>query len=90
MENQEIFIQEKTSYLDYAIEGKASVWRYIAGTFSILFIWLIIGGFATAFLLIILAVLQGLNLTDITQLIFDPSQLGYIPYFLVLNVGFLF
>jgi membrane protease YdiL (CAAX protease family) len=90
LENQEIFIQEKTSYLDYAIEGKASVWRYIAGTFSILFIWLIIGGFATAFLLIILAVLQGLNLTDITQLIFDPSQLGYIPYFLVLNVGFLF
>jgi membrane protease YdiL (CAAX protease family) len=90
LENQEILIQEEPSYLNAAKEGKASVWRYIAGTLSILFIWLIMGGVATAFLLIIFAVIQGLNLTDITQLIFDPSLLGHIPYYLVLNVGFIF
>ncbi len=90
MENQEILIQEEPSYLDAAKDGKSSGWRYIAGTFSILFIWLILGGIATAFLMIIFAVVQGLSLTDITQLIFDPSLLGYIPYYLVLNTGFLF
>ena len=90
MENQEILVQEEPSYLDAAKDGNSSVWRYFAGTFSILFIWLILGGVATAFLMIIFAVIQGLSLTDITQLIFDPSLLGYIPYYLVLNLGFLF
>jgi membrane protease YdiL (CAAX protease family) len=90
LENQEIIVQGEPSYLDAAQQGKASAWRYIGGTFSIIFIWLIIGGVATAFLLIVFAVIQGLNLADITQLIFDPSLLGYIPYYLVLNVGFLF
>lgn len=89
MENQENLVQQP-SYLDAAGLGNSSVWRYIAGTLSILFIWLIIGGVATAFIMIIFAVFQGVNLVDITQLIFDPSILGYIPYYLVLNIGFIF
>jgi membrane protease YdiL (CAAX protease family) len=89
LENQEDFVQP-LSYLDCAKQGNSSAWRYIFGTLSILFIWLIIGGFATAVLMIIFAVFQGLDLADITQLIFDPGLLGYIPYYLVLNVGFIF
>ncbi len=89
MENQENIVQQP-SYLDAAGLGNSSVWRYIAGTLSILFIWLIIGGVTTAFIMIIFAVFQGVNLVDITQLIFDPSILGYIPYYLVLNIGFIF
>ncbi len=89
MENQENSGLQP-SYLDGARQGNSSVWRYILGTLSILFIWLIIGGVATAVIMIIFAVFQGLNLADITQLIFDPSLLGYIPYYLVLNVGFIF
>jgi membrane protease YdiL (CAAX protease family) len=90
LENQETLFKEEPSYLDAATDGNSSIWRYLAGTFSILFIWLILGGIATAFFMIIFAVIQGLSLTDITQLIFDPSLLGYIPYYLVLNLGFLF
>lgn len=81
---------EPTSYLDLARQGHGSVWRYAAGTFSILFIWLIIGGVATAFVLIGLGLFQGVPLLDLAQLVLDPSLLGYIPYFLVLNLGFLF
>jgi hypothetical protein len=83
-------IENNLSYLDAATQGNSSVWRYIVGTLSILFIWLAIGGIATAVLLIIFSVFQGLNLTDITQLIYDPNLLGYIPYYLVVNVGFAF
>ena len=81
---------EPTSYLDLARQGHGGVWRYAAGTFSILFIWLIIGGVATAFVLIGLGLFQGVPLLDLAQLVLDPSLLGYIPYFLVLNLGFLF
>ncbi len=83
-------VLDDPSYLDEATQGKSSIWRYIAGAFSILFTWLIIGGVATAVLLIALGIIQGLPLTDLTELIFDPSLLGYIPYYLVLNLGFLF
>ncbi len=86
----EDYIEKDPSYLDAAIWGNSSVWRYIIGILSILFIWLAIGGIATAVLLIIFSIFQGLNLADVTQLISDPSHLGYIPYFLVLNVGFAF
>ncbi|MBE9473943.1 MAG: hypothetical protein IMY85_03565, partial [Chloroflexi bacterium] len=89
MENEE-YIEKNPSYLDAATQGNSSVWRYIVGTLSILFIWLVIGGIATAVLLIIFSIFQGLNLADITQLIYDPSLLGYIPYYLVINVGFAF
>jgi membrane protease YdiL (CAAX protease family) len=78
------------SYLDAAKWGNASVWRYILGSFLILFIWLIIGGVATAVLLVAVGIFQGLPLEDLTQLVFDPSLLGYIPYYLVLNLGFFF
>jgi membrane protease YdiL (CAAX protease family) len=81
---------EPTSYLDLARQGHGSVWRYVAGTFSILFIWLIIGGVATAFVLIGLGLFQGVPLLDLAELVLDPSLLGYIPYFLVLNLGFIF
>jgi len=78
------------SYLNEATQGKSSVWRYIVGTLSILFIWLIIGGVATAILLIGIGIFQGVPLLDLPQLVLDPSLLGYIPYYLVLNAGFLF
>ncbi|MCJ7534469.1 MAG: CPBP family intramembrane metalloprotease [Anaerolineales bacterium] len=93
MENQEQDqdnILVESSFLDEATQGNSSVWRYILGTLTILFIWLIIGGIATAVLLIALGIFQGLELMDLTQLIFDPSLLGYIPYYLVLNFGFFF
>ena len=47
------------SYLDQAKSGNASVWRYLSGTFLILFIWLILGGIATAVLLIGFGVFLG-------------------------------
>ena len=81
---------QPTTYLDQAKQGHGSVWRYIAGTLSILFIWLIIGGVATAFLLIGIGIYRGVPLLDLAQLVLDPSLLGYIPYYLVLNAGFLF
>lgn len=81
---------QPTTYLDQAKQGHGSVWRYIAGTLSILFIWLIIGEVATAFLLIGIGIFQGVPLLDLAQLVLDPSLLGYIPYYLVLNAGFLF
>jgi membrane protease YdiL (CAAX protease family) len=89
LENEE-YIEKNPSYLDAATQGNSSGWRYIVGTLSILFIWLVIGGVATAVLLIIFSIFQGLNLADITQLISDPSLLGFIPYYLVLNLGFAF
>jgi membrane protease YdiL (CAAX protease family) len=81
---------QPTTYLDQAKQGHGSVWRYIAGTLSILFIWLIVGGIATAFLLIGIGIYRGVPLLDLAQLVLDPSLLGYIPYYLVLNAGFLF
>ena len=87
--DQEIETHEPT-YLDQAEQGNAGVWRYIAGTLSILFIWLILGGIATAVLLIGFGVFQGVPLLDLPQLVLDPSLLGYIPYYLVLNSGFVF
>jgi membrane protease YdiL (CAAX protease family) len=89
LENIEYAVHEPT-YLDQAQAGKASAWRYIAGILLIMFIWLILGGFATAVLLIMFSVIQGIDLTNIVQLVTDPRQLGYFPYYLILNVGFLF
>ncbi|MFN2265725.1 MAG: lysostaphin resistance A-like protein [Anaerolineales bacterium] len=91
MENQVVELEVgDPTYLDAALQGHASVWRYILGTLSILFIWLIIGGVATAILLIGFGIYQGLPLMDLTQLVYDPSLLGHIPYYLVLNFGFVF
>lgn len=78
------------SYLDQAKQGNGSVWRYISGTLTILFIWLLIGSVATAFLLVGFGIFRGVPLLDLAQLVLDPSLLGYIPYYLVLNVGFIF
>ena len=94
MENEE-YIEKNPSYLDAATQGKSSVWRYIVGTLSILFIWLIVGSVATAVLIIIFSIFQGLNLTDIiTPLLRDFSLLanilGYNQYYLVIIVGFVF
>jgi membrane protease YdiL (CAAX protease family) len=83
-------VQENHSYLDQATQGESSPWRYLAGTFSILFIWLIIGGIATTFLLVFLGIYQGLSFSEITQSIFEPELLGYIPYYLLVMFGFLF
>jgi membrane protease YdiL (CAAX protease family) len=89
LELQEI-ADHKTSYLDNAKQGHSSGWRYMAGIMLILFCWLIIGGIATAVLLIIFGMLKGISVFDLPQLITDPSLLGYIPYYLVLMVGFIF
>lgn len=89
LELQEI-AEPKPSFLDGAKQGNSSGWRYVVGIASILFVWLIIGGIATAVLLIIFGIIQGISLVDLPQLITDPSLLGYIPYYLVLNIGFLF
>jgi len=90
-ENQETGIeQSEPSYLDLAKQGHGSVWRYILGVFTILFIWLILGGFATAILLIGFGIFQGVPINNLIELVLDPSLLGYIPYYLVVNVGFLF
>lgn len=91
MENlEQDFEVYQPSYVDAASWGHGSIWRYIIGTLSILFIWLIIGSLATAVLLIGLGVFQGIPTEDLVQLVLDPSLLGYIPYFLVLNFGFFF
>ena len=89
MELQEI-AEPKPSFLDVAKQGNSSGWRYVVGISSILFFWLIIGGIATAVLLIIFGIIQGISLVDLPQLITDPILLGYIRYYLVLNIGFLF
>jgi hypothetical protein len=67
-------VLENHSYLDQATQGESSPWRYLAGTFSILFIWLIIGGIATTFLLVFLGIYQGLSFSEITQSIFEPER----------------
>ena len=91
LENQEIGIeQSEPSYLDLAKQGHGSVWRYILGAFTILFTWLILGGFATSILLIGFGIFQGVPIENLVELVLDPSLLGYIPYYLVVNVGFLF
>jgi hypothetical protein len=91
LENQETGIeQSEPSYLDLAKQGHGSVWRYILGAFTILFTWLILGGFATSILLIGFGIFQGVPIDNLVELVLDPSLLGYIPYYLVVNVGFLF
>ncbi len=91
LEDQVLELEDhEISYIDAARWGNASIWRYILGGFLILFIWLIIGGVATAILLVAVGIFQGLPLDDLAQLVFDPSLLGYIPYYLVLNLGFFF
>jgi membrane protease YdiL (CAAX protease family) len=90
MRSANLQVQQKTSYVDQATQGASSVWRYIAGTISILFIWLIIGSIATVILLFALSFSQGLNLEEIMQAVLDPQILGFTQYFLVVNIGFWF
>lgn len=80
----------KPSFIDAVKQEKSSGWRYFAGILSIIFLWLIIGGFATTILLLFIVIFQGISVTDLPQLITDPGLLGYIPYYLVLMVGFVF
>jgi membrane protease YdiL (CAAX protease family) len=76
--------------LDQARQGESSRWRYVTGTFSIFFIWLIVGGITTTILLFIIGIFQGLSLDEIQQAPINPEILGYIPYFLVVMFGFWF
>lgn len=89
LENTDNPVHDPT-YLDQAQAGKASPWRYVVGILSILFIWLILGGIATAVLFVFFSLIQGVELTNITQLVTDPSLLGYFPFYLILILGFLF
>lgn len=78
------------SYLDMSLQGNSSPWRYVSGAFAILFIWLVLGGMATLILLAFIIVFQFTDTVDVIQLLQDPRQLGAIPYYLVLNLGFIF
>src|SRR3990172_3179216 len=78
------------SYIDAALLGKHSAWRYLAGFILILFIWLVIGSIATFVLLVFFALLQGVNITDLSQALLDPTILGAIPSYLILNISFIF
>ena len=94
MDNQVDLVQNP-SYLNNATQGNSSVWRYIVGTFLILFIWLVLGSVATAVPLIMFIIFQGLDFFNVlAQIINDFSLLadilGHIPNFLLLIVGFVF
>lgn len=79
-----------STFLDAARQGKASPWRYLVGFCLILFTWLFLGSLATIYLFILLARLQGVPLAQLSQLASDPSALGMIPEYLILNLSFLF
>jgi len=79
----------RPTYLDAARQGKASLWRYLAGFACILFFWLGLGSLATGVLLVFFSVLGQLDANQITEAVLDPALLGPIPYFVVLNVSFI-
>jgi hypothetical protein len=78
------------SYIDAALLGKHSAWRYLVGFVFILFMWVVVGSIATAVLLSMFALLLGVDLTNLGQALVDPNILGAIPSFLILNVSFIF
>lgn len=80
----------RPTYLDSAIQGKASLWRYIAGFLSILFFWLGVGSVATGVVLLLFILVKQLGADAIPAAALDPATLGPIPYFIVLNVSFIF
>lgn len=77
------------SFLEAALAGKHTPWRYIAGTLLILFIWLVIGSMASAILIAFFAVLGNLNLQDMAQLTLDLTAIGMLPYYLILSASFI-
>ena len=78
------------SYIDAALLGKPSAWRYLVGILLILFMWVVVGSIATAFLLGLFALFLGVDLTNLGQALIDPAILGAIPNYLILNVSFIF
>ena len=81
---------DRPTYLNAAFLGKHTLWRYIAGIALILIVWLVLGSIATAVLLGIFAVLQGVSPTVLLDFSQSTSVLGYSANFLILNVSFLF
>ena len=81
---------EQPSYLAAAFLGKHTPGRYLAGCALILIIWLVFGSIATAVLLGIFAVLQGINPIENLNFAESPSLLGYSANFIILNLSFLF
>jgi membrane protease YdiL (CAAX protease family) len=79
----------QATYLDAARWGKASLWRYLAGFLSIIFIWLGFGSLATGAALAFFALVEQLNANQIAEAITNPAILGPTPYFVVLNVSFI-
>jgi membrane protease YdiL (CAAX protease family) len=77
------------SFLEAALTGKHTPWRYIGGTSLILFIWLGIGSVVSAIMIAFFAVLGNLNLQDLTQLTLDLTAIGMIPYYLILSASFI-
>ena len=76
------------SYLDAALIGKHTGWRYIAGICLMLFIWLGIGSVVTAIFIVFFAILGNLNLQDLAGSMADLTGLGMIPYYLTLSASF--
>lgn len=80
----------QSTYLDSARQGKASPWRYLAGFLSILFFWLGAGSLATGVVLFFFALVQQLGADEISGAALNPAVLGPIPYYIILNVSFIF
>jgi membrane protease YdiL (CAAX protease family) len=79
----------KSTYLDAARLGKASLWRYLAGFVCILFFWLGLGQLASGVIFVFFSMLEQLNANQMADAVLDPAILGSIPYFIVLNVSFI-
>jgi uncharacterized protein len=88
-ESQTQYMSQST-YLDSARQGKASPWHYLAGFLSILFFWLGVGSLATFIVLIFFALVKQIGVEEFSGAILNPAALGTIPYYIVLNVSFIF
>ena len=80
---------EQSTYLDAARQGKASLWRYLAGFVCILFFWLGLGSLATGVMLVFFSLLEQLDMAQMAEALLNPAVLGPIPYFVILNVSFI-
>jgi CAAX protease family protein len=80
----------KVTYLDAARWGKASPWRYLASFSTIIFFWFFLGNMASIMVGAVFVLTQRLGLDQIAAAISDSTVLGAIPYFILVNVSFIF
>ena len=77
------------SFIEAALTGKHTPWRYIAGICLMLFIWLGIGSVVTAIFIVFFAIIGNVNVQDLAQMTLDLTALGMIPYYLTLSASFI-